>query len=113
MTTNRQIASNRKNAKKSSGPRTVEGRNAVRRNALRWGLTVDIRTDAAFNDDIEDLAKVLSRASGTPKVTECAREAAAAELDLVRIRKTRAGLFERLNFVEAFSSGEDRLVGLG
>jgi hypothetical protein len=34
-------SSNRKNAKKSTGPKTVEGRNVVRRNALKHGLTAE------------------------------------------------------------------------
>jgi len=38
------------------------------------------------------LARTLSR--GRQEITECAREAAAAELDLTRIRKIRARLFE-------------------
>jgi hypothetical protein len=33
------IASNRKNGRKSRGPKTVEGKNVVRRNALKHGLT--------------------------------------------------------------------------
>jgi hypothetical protein len=33
------IASNRKNARKSCGPKTIEGKNIVRRNALKHGLT--------------------------------------------------------------------------
>ncbi len=41
MSSARKIAANRKNAKKSTGPRSVEGRNVVRRNALRHGLTAE------------------------------------------------------------------------
>jgi hypothetical protein len=39
MASQRMIASNRKNARKSRGPKTVEGKNIVRRNALKHGLT--------------------------------------------------------------------------
>ncbi len=101
MTTDRQIAANRDNARKSSGPRSKEGRAVSRRNALRHGLAIDIGTNLAFHDDIERLAKLLSRSSGVQNVSEVAREAAAAELDLMRIRKIRAWLYETLYFADA------------
>jgi len=47
------------------------------------------------------LAKALSRSSGTQQVSEHAREAAEAELDLARIRRVRAFLFETLYFADA------------
>jgi len=105
MTTDRQIAANRSNAKKATGPRTIAGREVSRRNALRHGLAIDIGTDPAFHDDIEELAKVLSQSIGMSKITECAREAAAAELDLVRIRKIRAWLFESFYFRKTAAPG--------
>jgi hypothetical protein len=92
----RKIEANRRNAKKSTGPRSVAGREAARRNARRHGLAVAIGGDPAFHEDIEKLAKALSFASGAQQVSEHAREAAEAELDLARIRKVRAFLFEKL-----------------
>ena len=41
MTTDRQIAANRANANKSTGPRTENGKRRSRRNALRHGLTAE------------------------------------------------------------------------
>jgi hypothetical protein len=63
-------------------------------------LAVAIGGDPAFHEDIEKLAKALSLASGTQQVSEHAREAAEAELDLKRIRKVRAYLFEKLYFAD-------------
>ena len=94
MPSERKISANRNNAKKSTGPRSREGKQASRHNALRHGLAVGIGGDPAFHQDIEDLAKALSLSTGTKKVNEHAREAAEAELDLLRVRKVRAGLFE-------------------
>src|SRR5271165_5733036 len=98
MPSDRKITANRRNAKKSTGPRSVAGREAARRNARRHGLAVAIGGDPAFHDDIETLAKALSLASGAQQVSAHAREAAEAELDLARIRKVRAFLFKTLYF---------------
>jgi hypothetical protein len=99
MPSDRQIAANRKNAKKSTGPRSDAGREASRRNARRHGLAIEIGTDPAFQDDLAKLAKALSLSNGLQNVNERAREAAGAELDLLRIRKIRASLFETLSLV--------------
>jgi hypothetical protein len=98
MSSDRKITANRNNAKKSTGPRSKAGREASRRNARRHGLAIDIGADPAFHEDIEKLATVLS--SGAQKVSEHARQAAEAELDLTRIRKVRAWLFETLYFAD-------------
>ena len=90
MSSARQIASNRKNAEKSTGPRSEIGRRHSSRNALRHGLAVAIGTDPSFSKDIEMLAKSFS---GGKAVGEFARQMAEAELDLLRIRKLRASLF--------------------
>jgi hypothetical protein len=99
MPSDRQIAANRNNAKKSTGPRSDAGREASRRNARRHGLAIAIETDPAFHDDIEKLATTLSLSCGMQNVDERAREAAGAELDLLRIRQIRARLFKTLSFV--------------
>jgi hypothetical protein len=106
----RKIAANRSNAKKSTGPRSKAGRQASRRNALRHGLAIDIRTDPAYHDDIEQLAKMMSRASGRQSVSDSARDGAEAVLDLSRIRKIRASLFETIYFSD--TAAPDRLTEL-
>ena len=99
MPSDRQIAANRNNAKKSTGPRSEAGREESRHNARRHGLAIAIRTDPAFHNEIEKLAKVLSLSCGMQQVDERAREAAGAELDLLRIRKIRVCLLETLSLV--------------
>jgi hypothetical protein len=96
MASERQIAANQKNAQKSTGPRSKPGREASRHNARRHGLAIAIETDPAFQDDIEKLAKALSLSQN---VDEQAREAARAEFELLRIRKIRTSLFEKLSIV--------------
>ena len=70
MPSDRKITANRNNAKKSTGPRSVAGREAARRNARRHGLAVAIGGDPAFHEDIEKVAKALSLSNGTKQVRE-------------------------------------------
>lgn len=44
MISDKQLAANRNNARQSTGPKTVEGRNRSRMNALRHGLTGQVTT---------------------------------------------------------------------
>jgi hypothetical protein len=100
---------NRNNAKKSTGPRSEVGRSVSRRNALRHGLAVSIGSDSALGGEVEDLAKVLSSASGLQGISGVAREAAQAQLDLSRIRKIRTCLYA-IYFVD--DAAPDRLAEL-
>ena len=58
MTTNAQIKANRKNAKKSTGPRTEEGKSRVAKNALKHGLLA--RDTVLPGEDPADFDKQLS-----------------------------------------------------
>jgi hypothetical protein len=104
MTSERKIAANRENAKKSTGPRSAAGRAASRRNARRHGLATGIGSDPALRDDIEILAKLLAQAGGRENIGEFAREAAEAHLNLARIRRIRAGLYARAQFIDPAST---------
>jgi hypothetical protein len=83
MASERQIAANRRNAKKSSGPRSVDGKARSRRNALRHGLSITSRAIPAFRQDVMLLARALSPAG--PVIEDAALIAAEAEIDLLRI----------------------------
>jgi hypothetical protein len=92
MATDRQIAANRRNAKKSSGPRSAGGKARSRRNALRHGLSIASRAIPAFQKDVMLLARALSPAG--EDIADAAIIAADAEIDMLRIRKWRAALIE-------------------
>ncbi len=53
MTTTAQIAANRRNSKRSTGPRTHEGKERSRRNALRHGLAARTLAVAPWEDAAE------------------------------------------------------------
>jgi hypothetical protein len=93
MTSDRKIESNRKNAQKSTGPRSEAGQRRSRRNALRHGLAIAIGSDSALSEDVKRLASALARGRSGSNISEFAHQAAEAEIDLLRIRKLRASRF--------------------
>jgi len=96
MTSELKRAANQANARRSTGPRTAAGKARARHNALRHGLAQDVLKNPALLPEIEALAAILSKAAGETTVSEDARNAAAAEFDLLRIRTLETGLLDGL-----------------
>jgi len=94
MASERQIAANRRNARKSTGPRSGAGRKRASRNAYRHGLTC-ITSTAAFAKQLDKLARKIAGDSEDAMVLERARAIAQAELDLARVRRAKVALIER------------------
>jgi hypothetical protein len=82
-----------KNAQNSTGPRSELGRRHSRRNALRHGLAVAIGSDPSFSNDIDALVTMLGNGGRGQILREFARQAAEAQIDLLRIRKLKAARF--------------------
>jgi hypothetical protein len=90
MASERQIEANRRNARKSTGPRSKAGRRRAARNALKYGLSI------ANNDAIE-INKLAIKISGPTQdfeILEVSWIIAAAEIELRRVRRVRVSLFE-------------------
>jgi hypothetical protein len=94
VTSERQIAANRRNACESGGPRSWAGKQRARRNAYRHGLSVSIGTSPAFAKQLDTLARKIAFETAT--VFERARAVAEAELDLARVRRAKVSLIERV-----------------
>jgi hypothetical protein len=94
MATERQIAANRRNAKKSTGPRSVGGKQRASKNAFRHGLSKPL-AGADFTREVEALARQIAEDANNPCATESARSAAEAQLELARVHYTKANLIER------------------
>src|SRR5579863_9611341 len=90
MTSERQIEANRRNSRKSCGPRTEAGRQRAARNAFKYGLSIT-NNDAA---EINELAIKIAGPLQDLDVFECAQIIAAAEIELRRVARVRASLFE-------------------
>jgi hypothetical protein len=95
MASERQIAANRRNARKSTGPRSGAGRKRASRNAYRHGLTLNIASTAAFAKQLDRLARKIAGDTKDAITLERARAIAQAELDLARVRRAKVALIER------------------
>jgi hypothetical protein len=93
LPSDRRVAANRANAKKSTGPKSAAGKRRSGRNALRHGLAIDIGHDTSLGGPVEELASAMA-SQGQLKQTPLLRQLAEVELDLLRIRKVRATIFE-------------------
>jgi hypothetical protein len=93
MANEKQIAANRANAKKSSGPRTAAGKLKSSRNAFRHGLSGPLPPDPTTSGKIDSIAAVLAGEQTSEDRLESAADFARAQVDLLRIRSTR---FEQL-----------------
>jgi hypothetical protein len=95
MASERQIAANRRNAGKSTGPRSGAGMKRASRNAYRHGLTLGITSTAALAKLLDKLARKIAGDTKDPILLERARVVAQAQLDLARVRQAKVALIER------------------
>ena len=96
MSIAKQAAANRRNARRSRGPRSSAGKQRVSHNARRHGLSISITADRAFGEQIEQLARQIAGGTQNELRLERARAVAAAELDLARVRQAKVALIQRL-----------------
>ena len=95
MASERQIAANRRNARKSTGPGSGAGRKRASRNAYRHGLTLNITSTTAYAKQLDKLARKIAGNTDDAITLERAREIAQAELELARVRRAKVALIER------------------
>lgn len=98
-----QIAANRHNAMRSSGPRTATGKARSRCNSFRHGLSLPLSADDFFAAQIEELTEKLTAFGGEPR--EPVRVVAEAHLEVARVQQAR---IEAINCsIRQQSSGVD------
>ena len=86
MASDKQIAANRANAKKSTGPEPPAGRAKSSRNAYRHGLSVPMQPDPQA---VEAVALAIAGETAGEVELHAARALAGAQFELKRIRATR------------------------
>jgi hypothetical protein len=106
MASERQIAANRLNAQKSTGPKSQVGQQRSSRNAYRHGLAVPI-SNVESEAELKDLSRQLAEDSSNPEILALTERAAGAQLDLARVRKTRAKIIEHAATLDAAGAKSD------
>jgi hypothetical protein len=112
MATERQIAANRANAQKSTGPKTAAGRLKSSRNAFRHGLSLPSRLDIAISAKADAIARLLARDQADDEQLTAATEVAQAQLELLRIREVRAKLVAEVDLTSGNLEPLRRLAAL-
>jgi hypothetical protein len=100
MAADRQIAANRRNACRSTGPRSRGGKKRASRNAYQHGLSLGVET---FVREVERLArKIAGDSADNALMMEHATAVAETELDVARVRRAKVALLDRLAALQEF-----------
>jgi hypothetical protein len=96
VATARQIAANRRNARRSTGPRSRAGRKRSGRNSFRHGLAAGVFTNAERIKWVERLARRIAGTSSDIVILECARTVAQAEFELAQVQRVKLAVMSRI-----------------
>jgi hypothetical protein len=96
MASDRKIAANRRNSRRSSGPRTVTGKLTVSRNALRHGLAAVTLRDSGIATEVDRLATAIAGEHADAAQREQALIIAESELTLLRVRAASTSIFQQM-----------------
>ena len=91
MASDKQIAANRRNAMRSTGPRTRSGKARSRANSLRLSKVL---VDPALANETDQLARRIAQEHGKPDDCFESRTIAEAELIILSARAVRAQLLD-------------------
>ena len=86
MASEKQIAANRANAKKSTGPKTAAGKRKSCQNAYRHGLSSPLRLNPTASVKADALARGLAGEGASERKLKQAADVAHAQLELDQIR---------------------------
>ncbi len=111
MASQKQIAANRANAKRSTGPKTVSGKLRSSQNAFRHGLSLPPPYDPLMDDVMNAVVKA-SVSSLDPEATGAAKELVFAQFELLRIRSVRSEMMALIEASAVYIDSLPRLAAL-
>jgi len=88
-----QIAANRRNALRSTGPRTAIGKARSQSNALKHGLRAPLDRNASIVEAVEALTTDIARLEKKPR--EVVRPIAEQQIKINRVQQTRVEIINR------------------
>jgi hypothetical protein len=106
LTSTRKLEADKRNASRSTGPRTPGGKLRSRHNARRHGLATPVENDSEAAARIESLAAILADGSNDFERTEQSRAVAGCHFDLRRIRAARHDIFFTMGDLENLDRNE-------
>jgi len=92
MRASARVRDNRANAKKSTGPRTQQGRTRASRNAIKHGLSLPPSLWERPADEVENFVQLIAGEGASVQLQAAANAIAEAEFDLMRIRRVKCDL---------------------
>jgi hypothetical protein len=95
VTSDRKLAANRRNSCSSTGPKTAAGKARAAINARRHGLRVPILADPTWSAQVDTMALEIAGTGAGRELRDLARQVAAAETDVIRVRRARHDLIAR------------------
>lgn len=80
---------NRRNAKRSTGPRTAAGKETSRRNSRRHGLSSSISKDPIWAYEVHNLAKIFVPKGADHNLERAIKTVLAAMVNVMRVQAAR------------------------
>jgi hypothetical protein len=112
MATEKQIAANRANAQKSTGPRTTAGRLKSSRNAYRHGLSLPLWPDMETSAKADAIVRAVIGEDVSDEQLMLAVEFAQAQLELLRIRTVRREILGSVDILHDDANEMGKLAAL-
>ena len=94
MTSAAKIEANRRNAQRSTGPRSKAGKARVARNSFKHGLSVAIGADD-FHAECEELVRAFEGELDSAKNWEQVSRFVEGQIEVLRVRRSKAELLNR------------------
>src|SRR3954447_17446262 len=112
MATAKQIAANRANAQRSTGPTTAMGKATSSRNAYRHGLSSPLPLGQATWSEVAAIAPLVAPENASADELSWASDFANAQLELWRIRKVRSKILMELDVAAVDGRPWQRLASI-
>jgi hypothetical protein len=112
MASEKQIAANRANAQKSTGPKTMAGKLKSSQNAYQHGLSSPLRLDPVTSAKAAIIARALTGEDANENTLKLSAEFAHAQIERERIQSTRADLMAKFDLDQPEIRTLQRLAAL-